>query len=91
MTTGYCVKCRTKREIQGATAVTLKNGRPATKGTCPECNTNMFRIGKASEQISLFLKNYQLMVVWNEPYREFVQESTLPFPYFQMIHALHPL
>ena len=47
MTTGYCVKCRTKREIQGATAVTLKNGKPATKGTCPECNTNMFRIGKA--------------------------------------------
>jgi hypothetical protein len=28
MTEGYCVKCRTKREIKGATAVTLKNGRP---------------------------------------------------------------
>ena len=47
MTTGYCVKCRTKREIQGATAVTLKNGKPATKGTCPECSTKMFRIGKS--------------------------------------------
>ena len=47
MTEGYCVKCRTKREIQGATAVTLKNGKPATKGTCPTCNTNMFRIGKS--------------------------------------------
>jgi hypothetical protein len=25
--------------------VTLKNGRPATKGTCPNCGTKMFRIG----------------------------------------------
>ena len=46
MTTGYCVKCRTKREMNGATAVTLKNGKPATKGTCPTCSTKMFRIGK---------------------------------------------
>ena len=27
MTTGYCVKCRSKREIKGATAVTMKNGK----------------------------------------------------------------
>jgi len=46
MTEGYCVKCRTKREIKGATAVTLKNGKPATKGSCPTCSTTMFRIGK---------------------------------------------
>lgn len=25
--------------------VKLKNGRPATKGTCPKCGTGMFRIG----------------------------------------------
>ena len=31
MTTGYCVKCRSKREIKGATAVTMKNGKPAVK------------------------------------------------------------
>ena len=47
MTTGYCVKCRSKREIKGATAVTMKNGKPATKGTCPTCGISMFRIGKA--------------------------------------------
>ena len=41
--------------------------------------------------ILTFFNNYQLGVTWNEPYREFVQELTLPFPYFQMIHALHPL
>jgi len=46
MTTAYCVKCRTKREIKDPQEVTLKNGRPAVKGTCPECGTKMFRIGK---------------------------------------------
>jgi len=46
MTTGYCMKCRTKREIKNPEEVTLKNGRPAVKGTCPECGTKMFRIGK---------------------------------------------
>jgi hypothetical protein len=23
----------------------MKNGRPATEGTCPVCNTRMFKIG----------------------------------------------
>ena len=45
MTTAYCVKCRTKREIKDPEETTLKNGRPAMKGTCPECGTKMFRIG----------------------------------------------
>ena len=43
---GYCVKCRARQEISNASQVTLKNGRPATKGTCPKCGTGMFRIGK---------------------------------------------
>jgi len=46
MTTGYCVKCRTKREIKNPKPFTMKNGRPATKGTCPTCKTKMYRIGK---------------------------------------------
>ena len=44
---GYCVKCRTKREIKSAKAITMKNGKPATQGVCPSCGTKMFRIGKA--------------------------------------------
>ena len=27
--------------------ITMKNGRPATKGTCPDCGTKMFKIGKS--------------------------------------------
>lgn len=45
MTTAYCVKCRQKRTIKNPKAITMKNGRKATKGTCPECGTNVFRIG----------------------------------------------
>jgi len=44
----YCVKCRSSREISNAQQITMKNGRPATQGTCPTCGTKMFRIGKAS-------------------------------------------
>jgi len=43
----YCVKCRSKKEMKNAKAITMKNGKPATQGTCPSCGTKMFRIGKA--------------------------------------------
>ena len=43
----YCLKCREKREMSNEEQVTLKNGRPATKGDCPVCGTKMFRIGKS--------------------------------------------
>ena len=44
----YCLKCRTKREMLDAKAITMKNGRPATQGICPKCGTKMFRIGTAA-------------------------------------------
>jgi len=45
MPQAYCFKCRTKREIKNPEKVVLKNKRPATRGTCPNCGTKMFRIG----------------------------------------------
>lgn len=44
MMTAYCVKCKTKREMAEAKAVTLKNGTPAMQGTCPVCGTRLSRI-----------------------------------------------
>ncbi len=44
----YCVKCRKKVAIKNAKDVLLKNGKPATKGECPECSTGVFRIGSGS-------------------------------------------
>jgi hypothetical protein len=32
-TEGYCVKCKAKRPIKGEQQVTMKNGRPAIKGS----------------------------------------------------------
>jgi RNase P subunit RPR2 len=41
----YCLKCKTQREMAGAKATKMKNGNPATKGTCAKCGTKMFKFG----------------------------------------------
>ncbi len=43
----YCFKDRKKVQIKNPQQVILKNGRPATKGVCPICGTQVYRIGKA--------------------------------------------
>ena len=45
MVEAYCVKCKAKREMKDTENITMKNGKPATRGTCPVCGTKMFRIG----------------------------------------------
>jgi len=40
----YCVKCKAKKEIKDGEKVTMKNGRPALKGTCSDCGTGMYKI-----------------------------------------------
>ncbi|MFH0839350.1 MAG: DUF5679 domain-containing protein [Candidatus Omnitrophota bacterium] len=45
----YCVKCKSKKEMKDAVRVTMKNGRNAMKGKCPDCGTGVYRIlNKAS-------------------------------------------
>ena len=43
----YCVKCRAKKEVEEDKVehVTMKNGKPAMRTTCPDCSTTMFKIG----------------------------------------------
>lgn len=41
----YCVKCKTKREVQNAVAEFNAVGTPVTRGTCPVCGTSMYRMG----------------------------------------------
>ncbi len=41
----YCVKCHAKKEMKGAKAITMKNGKAATQGICSSCGTKMFKIG----------------------------------------------
>ena len=42
----YCMKCREHRQMSKPQAVYTRTGTPATKGTCPECGTNLFRMGE---------------------------------------------
>ena len=41
----YCVKCKAKTASRDIEAVTMKNGRPATRAVCVDCGTRKFRIG----------------------------------------------
>ncbi len=41
MAEAYCVKCKQKREMKDAHEVTMKNGKPAMKGTCAVCGTTV--------------------------------------------------
>ena len=55
----YCMKCKEKKQMQNpveGTAKkimkdpvesTTKNGKPITKGTCPDCGSTICRIGAA--------------------------------------------
>ena len=45
MAEAYCVKGKHKVEMQNPTRVTMKNGKPAWKGTCPVHHVTVFRIG----------------------------------------------
>lgn len=40
----YCVKCKAKSEMKDTQRITMKNGRPAMKGTCVKCETGMYKI-----------------------------------------------
>ena len=41
----YCVKCKARTGSKDIEAVTMKNGRAATRSICVECGTKKFRIG----------------------------------------------
>lgn len=43
----YCVKCKAKKEMQDPVEGVTKNGKPITKGKCPDCGTTICRIGAA--------------------------------------------
>ena len=41
----YCVKCKEKQEMVDPEPVFTAKAQPGTRGTCPVCGTNMFRMG----------------------------------------------
>jgi len=45
MAQAYCVKDKRKVEIANPEQVTMKNGKPAVKGSCPDCKGGVYLIG----------------------------------------------
>ena len=45
----YCVKCKEKREIASPRAEYNAVGAPVTRGICPVCGTQLYRMGKTPE------------------------------------------
>jgi hypothetical protein len=41
------LKCKKKVDIKDPQQITMKNGKPATTGSCPTCGTKIYKIGKA--------------------------------------------
>jgi len=45
MVQGYCVKCKTMRDMKDPKVGTTKRGTKITKGKCPKCGTTVCRMG----------------------------------------------
>lgn len=43
---GYCVRCRTRVELENSVPVWTRKGQPATRGDCSLCGGAVFRMGK---------------------------------------------
>jgi DNA topoisomerase-1 len=49
----YCMKCKTKREMNEPQASFNAKGSPVTIGICPVCGTKLFRMGRTEAHESL--------------------------------------
>jgi DNA topoisomerase-1 len=57
----YCVKCKTKHEMQDPRPVFTGNGTPATQGVCPVCGTKMFKMGRTPAHEGLDLEKHTVV------------------------------
>jgi pimeloyl-ACP methyl ester carboxylesterase len=46
----YCAKCKIKRNMLNPVEVTSQDGRPAVRGTCEVCGSNLHRFGRLKQQ-----------------------------------------
>lgn len=44
----YCLKCKQKRPIENPEATFTSTGSPATRGTCPVCDSKLYRMGRTA-------------------------------------------
>ena len=48
----FCMKCKEETDSTDVEAVTMRNGRPATKAACAVCGTGKYRIGATPAETS---------------------------------------
>lgn len=61
----YCMKCKTKREIQEPVAGFNKASAPVTKGTCAVCGTTLYRIGRTPAHEGMLAPKKRIPAVAN--------------------------
>ena len=44
----YCIKCKTKREMNNPVADFNAAGAPVTRGVCPVCGTRLYPTGRTA-------------------------------------------
>ena len=49
----YCMKCKTKREMQDPIAMFNAKGSPVTVGVCPVCGTKLYKMGRTETHAGL--------------------------------------
>jgi DNA topoisomerase I len=49
----YCMKCKTKREMQDPVAMFNAKGSPVTVGVCPVCGTKLYKMGRTEAHAGL--------------------------------------
>src|SRR5712692_8929957 len=64
---GYCLKDKRKVEMKDPQAITMKNGKPATVGTCPNCGTKIYKIGKAVAEMEGYCLKDKRKVEMKDP------------------------
>lgn len=43
----YCLRCKSTVIVKNPVEVTMRNGRPAIQGFCPNCGARVFKPGRA--------------------------------------------
>ncbi len=62
----YCMKCKTKREVQDPVATFNAKGSPVTIGLCPVCGTKLYRMGRTPAHEGMTPPPKQVKIVKRE-------------------------
>jgi hypothetical protein len=83
----YCVRCRKTVDVLNAEPVWTSKGTPGMRGTCPECGTTVFRLGKTAAHEHLERPNYVRVASRVKVTLDGKKQRALPATYINYDHA----